>query len=112
MNPVPVVASSTTLLPVQKVVAPVGVIEAVGAGLIVTTSVVKQLAEVAYEMSEVPASTPVTFPDPSTVATDVFELLHVPPVAISLNVVMAPWQSDSVPFRAGGAAVTETTWVA
>jgi hypothetical protein len=49
----------------------------------------------------VPAVTPVTVPDASTVADDEL-LLHVPPDAVLDNVVVAPAsQTEAVPVIAG-----------
>ena len=50
-------------------------------------------------MLVVPAETAVTIPDPFTVATEVFELLHEPPpVPLLLYCAVAPIQSGVVPL--------------
>lgn len=59
-------------------------------------------------MVAVPADTPVTFPNPSTVATEVELLLHEPPVVLQLNALAAPSQADSVPVMAAGFGLTVT----
>ena len=49
-------------------------------------------------MVAVPPETPVTTPVPEpTVATPVFEDVHVPPVVALLSVVVAPVQAVAVP---------------
>ena len=51
-----------------------------------------------------PVDTGVTVPDALTVATVVFELLHVPPVVVSTSVdVLPPTQSAAVPVIDAGA---------
>ena len=63
-------------------------------------------------MVVVPAAIPVTIPDVPTVPIVVFVLLHVPPVAISLKVVLG--QAISIPAIAPalGAGLTVTIVVA
>ena len=65
-------------------------------------------------MVVVPDDTPVTLPDASTVATVVTVLLHAPPVAASLNPVVAPAQTVAVPVivPADGNGLTLTIAVA
>jgi hypothetical protein len=60
-------------------------------------------------ITEVPAVTPDTIPEPEpTVATEVELLLQVPPDTASLNVVVDPVQTVSVPVIAAGNGVTVT----
>ena len=47
-------------------------------------------------MVAVPFATPVTTP-PTTLATPGLLLLHVPPVVLSVKVVVAPTHTESVP---------------
>ena len=64
-------------------------------------------------MVDVPADTPPTVP-PLTVATPVLVLLHMPPVAPSLNAVVEPAHTVAVPVMvpATGNGLTVTTCVA
>ena len=62
-------------------------------------------------MVVVPGATAVTTPvDPTTVAAEVFELLHVPPATASLNVILdVPATTDgpvTVPALAAGLTVS------
>ncbi len=61
-----------------------------------------------YNIFTVPGATLVTTPVEETVAIEVLELTHVPPVAVSISVVVKPGQSVSIPCMeaADGAAVT------
>ena len=63
----------------------------------------------------VPADTPVTWPvvrpGVSAVATAVLLLLHVPPVAVSLSVVVPPMQTLFVPIMAVGDGLMVTATV-
>ena len=64
---------------------------------------------------EVPATTPVTTPvDELTVATDVLELVHVPPLTVEESVEVPAEHIAVVPLivPAEGAAVTVTVLVA
>ena len=65
-------------------------------------------------MFAVPKLAPLTSPEPSTVATLVLLLLQVLPATSSdsVNVVMAPVQTDGVPPNAAGTGFTVTTAVA
>jgi hypothetical protein len=45
---------------------------------------------------------PFITPTALIVATDAALLLHVPPVSVSYNVVVAPWQMVLVPVMADG----------
>ena len=55
-----------------------------------------------------PVFTPVTTPvDPTTVATEITELLHVPPGIASDKVMVLPWQTAVAPvINANGFTVT------
>lgn len=60
-----------------------------------------------------PAITAVTTPsDAPTVATDVFELLHVPPIVASLSVEVRLTQIFGLPVIAAGEEFIVTTVVA
>ena len=48
-------------------------------------------------MVALPELAPLTIP-PVTVATDVFVLLHEPPLVASLKVILAPWQTVFAPL--------------
>jgi hypothetical protein len=61
----------------------------------------------------VPAATPVTTPDDElTVAADVFELDHVPPLVVLLNVCVKPAHTDNVPDMFGVVGKAYTVKVA
>jgi hypothetical protein len=62
-------------------------------------------------MVDVPAATPVTTPEPLTVAALGFVLLHAPPIVVLDSVVEFPTQNDNVPEIADGNALTVTTAV-
>ena len=61
-----------------------------------------------------PEAIPVTLPEASTVPTEVVTLLHAPPAAPSVRVVLAPTQTTGVPVivPAFGSGLTVTTCVA
>ena len=65
-------------------------------------------------MIVLPADTPVTLPEPSTVPTEEVTLLHAPPAAASVKAVFAPAHTIGVPVMvpAFGNGLTVTTWVA
>jgi hypothetical protein len=63
-------------------------------------------------MVAVPAPPPSTTPALLTLATDVFELVHVPTVVLELKLVVAPWHKVNVPLIADGLGCTVTTLVA
>ena len=66
-----------------------------------------------YCMDAVPAATPVITPvSEPAVAMDVLRLFHVPPVAVSDNVVVVPMHSVVVPVMADGLVFTVTATVA
>jgi hypothetical protein len=61
-------------------------------------------------MVAVPAAMPVTSPDEApTVATVVLPLVQLPPASASLNVVIDPAHTASVPAMADGNGLTVTT---
>ena len=63
-------------------------------------------------MIEVPDSTPLTTPEPpTTVATVVVPLVHVPPVVPSVKVMVAPAQTGADAAMAAGSPLTVTTVV-
>jgi len=55
-------------------------------------------------MVQVPAETPVTTPDASTVAFAVLLLLHVPPATLLAKVVVLPEHTLAVPVIEAGVA--------
>ena len=55
-------------------------------------------------MVTVPCPVPVTSPEPSTVATKVLLLLHVPPVEVLAKVVIDPTHTMPVPVIPVGTA--------
>ena len=61
-----------------------------------------------YEIVVVPAIPPVTTPETSTDAMELFALLHTPPEAVSVNVTIEPEQTLSRPtiVPASGNALT------
>ena len=63
-------------------------------------------------MIVVPADIPLTTPDILTLAIPVLLLLHTPPLAASLNVVVDPAHTVAVPLMipATGGRLTVTTW--
>ena len=60
-----------------------------------------------YEITTVPAATPVTIPDDEpTVATPTLPLVHVPPDGVLFNVVVRPAQTVNVPVTDVGNGLT------
>ncbi len=59
----------------------------------------------------VPASVPLTLPDPSMGAVPVALLLQVPPPSVSVSVVDDPLQTFVAPLIADGKALTVITLV-
>ena len=55
-----------------------------------------------------PAVTPVTLPDASTVATEALLLVHVPPETVSDNAVTEPAQTEDAPVMAPAEGVEVT----
>jgi hypothetical protein len=82
---------------------------AAGCGFTVTIFVDAQLP-IVYDIVAVPVPAPVTIP-PTTVATVVIVLLHVPPPVASVSAVVAPWHTVAVPVIVAGSAPTVTTVV-
>ena len=83
----------------HTILAPV-MIPASDNGLTVTTTeaaAAPQLLVTVYETTEVPADKPVTVPPASTLAIELDTLLHAPPGAVSLRVVVASMHTDAVP---------------
>jgi len=86
----------------------------IAAGEELTVTVAKEFPQaLMYDMFTVPPETPdaIPVPDP-TVAIDVLELLHVPPVDALVKVVLPVKQSDNVPPIDAGLLFTVTTDVA
>ena len=92
--------------------------EIAGFGLIVITSVLAHPVPTVYEIVAVPAARPLTRcgalgrPAVPIVATPVLVLLHVPPVVISLTVVVAPAHIEAMPVIGCGNAIMLTVVVA
>lgn len=84
-----------------------GPVNAVGRVFTVTVRVARQL-ETLYVIVAVPPETPVTVP-PETVATAILLLLHVPPLVLELNTVVAATHTVCVPVKAAGKPFTVTT---
>jgi len=104
-----VVELSVVVAPVHTVLLPV---MAAGNGLTVTTAVRVQPLVPKHVIVAVPAATPLTIPDDEPmVAIAVLLLLHVAPMLVVLNVVLAPAQTANVPVMALGAGCTVTTTV-
>ncbi len=55
-------------------------------------------------MTAVPVATPVTTPVLPTVAAEVFDEDHEPPVVVHASVIVAPAQADPPPVMAAGIA--------
>jgi hypothetical protein len=69
---------------------------------------VPQLLLIKYDTVVVPADSPVKLPDASIVPTAVLELLHDPPDAVLLSVVLVPTDREVVPDMADTVGVTNT----
>ena len=106
----PAVASSRSVVcPTQTNALPV---IAAGDASTVTTRELMQPVPSVYTIVVVPAVSPFTTPDASTVPTAVVLLLHVPPaVALSRSVVL-PVHTVAAPVMAAGSGLTVTTAVA
>jgi hypothetical protein len=99
MYEVPPVAVSVTVAPEQLVaLLTVGVGRELTVTVVVTVVGHPELVTV-YDIVAVPAATPVTMP-PETVATEVLDELHTPPVVTSDSVVVLPGHTDVVPVIA------------
>lgn len=84
-----------------------------GNGFTVTAVVTPQPVGKVYDIVTVPAATPVTLPDPSTVATEPALLVQLPPVEVSPRVVIEPpSQTAIVPVMVAGIGLMVTAWVA
>ena len=81
-----------------------------GAGATVTIKVAEQEPTI-YDITDVPALTPVTTPSVPTVATDVVALDQLPPVAASVRLVVDPLQMSGLPLIGGRPALTVTVVV-
>lgn len=82
-----------------------------GTGLTVTVVFTVQPAPAVYVIVAVPATNPLTTPEPNpTDATVVLPLVHVPPPA-SLSVVERPAQTEVIPVMAVGSGFTVTVVV-
>jgi len=82
---------------------------AVGRAFTVTCLVVKQLVELNVNViSAVPAATPDTTPEASTVAIDALLVLHVPPVEVVESAVVAPIQTMATPVIVAGFGLIDT----
>ena len=80
----------------------------IGVGVVVTVSTAVEVQPFnVYEMRDVPVAIPLTVPDEgSTVATLVVVLAHVPPVGVSLKIVIVPPQIVVLPVIAAGCGLT------
>jgi len=97
--PPPVASLKVVVEPAHTVAVPV---MAAGNGFTVTVAVTKQPVPRVYDMTDVPADTPVTTPPAVIVATAGVALLHVPPPVASFNVVVEPTHTFNVPVIAAG----------
>ncbi len=93
--PPAVVLPRVVALPAQTNKEPV---IAAGKALTVKTELVEQPEGDVYVIAEVPAATAPTTPEAlPTVATEVFALVHVPPVVVLAKVDEPPTQANNVP---------------
>ena len=84
-----------------------------GKGNTVTVCVLKQPVESMYDITAVPALTPVTTPLPEmTLATDVLLLLHAPRLGLLVSVVVRSLQTLVVPVGTEGVWFTVIARVA
>jgi hypothetical protein len=99
--PPPVASLSVVVEPTHTIVVPV---ITAGNGSTVTVVVTKQpVTVIIYDMTDVPAETPVTTPVAgSTVATPGVALLHVPSSVASLSVIVEPSHTLERPVIAAG----------
>ena len=110
------VSDKVTDVPSQNVEVP-EIVPATGNGFTVIVRVAEldpQLFDTVYEISELPADTPVTTPPAVIVATPVETLNQVPPPTVGVRVTCAPTQTTKVPFivPAAGLVITVTILVA
>jgi hypothetical protein len=83
---------------------------AAGNGFIVTGKIVWQPVGKVYEIETTPAVMPVTIPVPlPIVATEVLSLVHVPPLVVSLKVIVNPSHTFEGPVIDAGNGFTTTT---
>lgn len=95
-----------TVRPVHTLVEP-DMVPAVGEGFTVTGVSLMQPVGSAYVMFTVPVPAPVTTPlEEPTVATDVLELVQVPPVGVLDRLVLLPTQVLAVPLISDGSGFT------
>ena len=91
--PPPVASARVVVAPTQRVTGVPGVI---AAGLLFTVTVASaSQLPIVYVIVAVPNVIPVTSPLPSTVATPILLLLHVPPLTLLLSVVLVPMHTDA-----------------
>lgn len=108
--PPEVASTRVVVVPAQRVVVPV-IKPAVGAVVTVTAMNVlaePQELETIYEMFAEPTVTPVTFPEPSTVATPELLLLQVPPATPSARTLVKPVQMSEEPVIVPAEGVVTT----
>ena len=116
----PLVVELNVVVPFEQIACVPLSVPATGAAVTVTVLVAVSLLQpplpaTTYLIVVVPAATPVTTPEPFTVATEVLTLDHVPPVLPSLlNEVVLPTQIFCSPVKAPAftAAVIVTVLVA
>ena len=77
-----------------------------GAAFTFTTTVVLQPEPTEYVIVAVPALIPVTTPEVEPTLAAASVVLHIPPVGISLRVVVPPIQTEVLPIIADGSATT------
>jgi hypothetical protein len=88
--------------PIQILLTPT-IVPALGCGftnIVLSTEVVPHVLVDVYLIVSSPVVKPVTTPVELTVAIDKNTLLHTPVVAVSVNVVDEPWQTESAPVIA------------
>jgi hypothetical protein len=99
---------SVLVIPIQPFIEPA---MADGDTLIVIALVLLQLPDMVYDITAVPAATPVTIPVPLTEAVAVLDEDHEPPVVAHARVIVALTQALPPPVMAAGIAYTLTTAV-
>ena len=80
-----------------------------GNAFTVTVAFTAQPVPNVYDITDVPADTPVTTPPALIVATAGVALLQVPPAVASANTVVKPAQTLNVPVMTAGSGFTVTT---
>jgi hypothetical protein len=91
----------------MQIVDVVPVMTPVGAETVTTVTAEHPVAGVVYEIEATPADSPVTFPEPSTVATPGAPVPQKPPDVPSLRSVVPPVHIRVVPVIGAGAASTK-----